>query len=121
VPAVVVEEFSAARAQEGKDVLEVGRGARCGAKCRWIERASPRDEEEDPGDTAADLEPTRVEVAVWKAIARDVENWPQEKCRKPRATGRAGGSASRDVEGNYHGCLTSRMLAAHFKTLRRRD
>jgi hypothetical protein len=44
---VVVEEFSSTRAQERKDVLEVGRGARRSAKCGGIERASPRGEEND--------------------------------------------------------------------------
>jgi hypothetical protein len=69
-----VEEFPTARAQERKDVLEVGRGARCSAECRGIERASSRGEEEDARDATADLEPTRVEISVRKPVARDVEN-----------------------------------------------
>jgi hypothetical protein len=46
VPAVVVEEFPSTRAQAREDVLEVGRGARCSAKCRRIERAASCGEEE---------------------------------------------------------------------------
>jgi hypothetical protein len=113
VPAVVVEEFPSARAQERKDVLEVRRGARRSAECRWIERASPRGEEEDARQAAADLEPTRVKVSVRNAVARDVENRPQKDCCEPRATGGAGRSACRHVEGNDHGCLTSKMPAAN--------
>jgi hypothetical protein len=110
---MVVEEFPSARAQERKDVLEIRRGARCGAKCRRIERASPRGEQEDAHETAADLEPTRVEVSVRNAVARDVEKRPEKECGDPRAAGGTCRSACRHVEGNDHGRLTSRMTAAH--------
>ncbi len=76
VPAVVVEEFPSARAEEGKDVLEVRRGARCSAECRRIEQATSYGEEEDAHETAGDLEPTRAEVSVRNAVARNVENRP---------------------------------------------
>jgi hypothetical protein len=102
VPAVVVEEFPSTRAQEREDVLEVGGGARYSAECRRIERASSRGEEEDACEAAADLEPTRVEVAVRNAVAGDVENRPQKECREPRAAGGSGRSARRNVEGNDH-------------------
>jgi hypothetical protein len=106
---MAVEEFPSARAQDWKDMLEVRHGARCGAKCRRIERASPRSEQEDAHETAADLEPTRVEVSVRNAVARDVEKRPEKKCGDPRAAGGARRSACRHMEGNYHGRLTSRM------------
>jgi len=86
-------------------MLEVGRGARCSAKRRRIERASPRSEEEDASETAPDLEPTRVEVSMGKAVARDVENRSQKQCREPRAARRAGRSACRNMQGNDHGCV----------------
>jgi hypothetical protein len=108
---VVVEEFPSARAQERKDVLEVRCGARRSAKCRRIERASPQGEEEDARQAAADLEPTRAEVSVRNAVARDVENRPQKECCEPRTADGAGRSACRHVEGNDHDCLTSRMPA----------
>ena len=76
MPAVVVEELPSARAKERKDVFEVRRGAGHSAECRRIERPSPRGEEEDARQGAADLEPTRAEVSVRNAIARDVENRP---------------------------------------------
>jgi hypothetical protein len=98
-----MEEFPSARAQDRKDVLEVGRGARRGAKCRRIEQASPRGKKEDARETAADLEPTRAEVLVREAVARDVERRPKKECREPRAAGGASSSTCRHVEGNYHG------------------
>ena len=103
VPAVVVEEFPSAGAQERKDVLEVRRGARCSTKCRRIERAPPHGEEDDARDTAADLEATRAEVSVRNAVARDMENRPQKECCQARTTRRARRSACRHVESNYHG------------------
>ena len=72
---MVVEEFPSTRAQEWEDVLEVGRGARCSAKCRRVERAASRSEEDAP-EPAADLEPTRMKVSVRNAVAGDVENRP---------------------------------------------
>ena len=107
VPALVVEEFPSTRAQDGEDVLEVGRGARRSAKCCRIERSSPCGEEKDARKTAANLEPTRVEVSVRNPVARNVDNRPQKQRREPRAAGGAGRSACRDVEGNYHSRLTS--------------
>ena len=113
MPALVVEEFPSVGAQERKDVLEVRRGTRRSAKCRRIERSSPHGEQEDASEAAADLEPTRAEVSVRNAIARNVENWPKEDCCEPRAAGSTRRSAGRHVEGNYHARLTSRMPAAH--------
>ena len=63
-------------------MLEVGGGARRGAKRRRIEWASPRGEEKDSCDAAGDLEVTRTEVLVREAVAREVENRPQEERRK---------------------------------------
>jgi hypothetical protein len=77
VPAkAIVKELASARTQEGKDVLEVGGGTRCGAKRHRIEWASPRGEEKETRKTAADLEATRAEVLVRQAITREVEDWP---------------------------------------------
>jgi hypothetical protein len=64
-------------------VLEVGRGARRSSECRRIERASSDGEEEDSRETAGDLEPTRAEVSVRYAVARNVENRPQNECCEP--------------------------------------
>ena len=94
-------------------MLEVGRGARCSAKCRRVEQASPRGEEEDARQAAADLEPTRVKVSVRNAVAGDVENRPQKECCEPRAASGADRSACRHMEGNDHGYLTLRIASAN--------
>ena len=104
VPAkAVVKELPSARTQKREDVFEVGRGARCSAKCRRVKRAASRGEEDDSAESAADLEPTRVKVLVRKAVAGDVENRPEKECCEPRAAGGAGRSACRNVEGDDHG------------------
>jgi hypothetical protein len=85
VPAeAVVKELPSARAQEGEHVLEVRGGTRYRAKRRRIEWASPRGEEEDARETAADLEATRADVLVRQAIAREMEDWPENERRESR-------------------------------------
>jgi hypothetical protein len=106
MPASVVEEFPSTRTQEREDVLEVGRGARHGAKCRRVERAASRGEETDTPEAAADLEPTRVKVLVRNTVAGEVQNRPQKDCCESRAANRAGSSAYRYVERNDHDALT---------------
>jgi hypothetical protein len=98
VPALVVEEFPSPRAEEKKNVLEVRRGARGSAKCRWIERSSPHGKEDGAREATANLELARVEISVRNAIARNVENRAEEECRESRATGGAGRGACRHVD-----------------------
>jgi hypothetical protein len=102
VPALVVEELPSARAQERKDVLEIGRRARCSAKGRRVEWAASRSEEENARKAASDLEAPRVEVPVRNAIPGEVEKRPQQDGRESRAAGGAGRSARRYVEGDDH-------------------
>jgi hypothetical protein len=85
-------------------VLEVGRGTRRGAKRRRIKRSSPRGEEKDACDAAADLEATRAEILVRQAVARKVEDRPQEERRKSRPRRRASGGARGHVKRDDHGC-----------------
>ena len=68
-------------------MLEVRRGARRSAKCRRIERSSPRGEEEDAREAAADLEPTRVEILVRNAVAATWRTGPRRSAasREPLA------------------------------------
>ena len=93
-------------------MLEVRRGARCGAERCRIEGASPGGKKKDAHKTAADLEPTRAEVLVRKAVASDVENRSKKECGAPRAAGGACRSACRHVEGNDHAPYLAEMLAA---------
>jgi len=104
----IVKELSSARTQEREDVLEVRGGTRHRAKRRRIERASPRGEEDDASDTAADLEATRGDVLVGQAIAREMEDWPQDKRCESRPARSAGGGARGHVERDDHGALPSR-------------
>ena len=110
VPAkAVVKELPSARTQEREDVLEVRGGARRSAKRRRIEWASPRGEEKDARETAAELEATRMEVPMWQPIAREVEDWSEEERRESRPARRAGGSARRNVESDDHSCRREQM------------
>jgi len=74
-----VEELPSARAQERENMLEVRGGARGCAERRRIEGASPRREEEDASDAAADLEASGADVLVRHAVAREVENRPEDE------------------------------------------
>ena len=85
-------------------MLEVGRRTRRGAKRRRIERPSPHGEEKDACDAAANLEATRAEILVRQAVAREVEDRPQEERRKSRPRRRAGGGARGHVKRDDHGC-----------------
>ncbi len=64
-------------------MLEVRGGARRGAERRWVERTSPRGEKQEACETAADLEATRADVLVWQAVAREMEDRPEEERREP--------------------------------------
>ncbi len=97
-----MKELPSARAQERKDVLEVRGGARGAAKRPRIEWASLRGKEKDARETAADLEATRAEVLVRQAIAREMEDWPQEERRDSRPAGGAGRGARGYVERDDH-------------------
>jgi hypothetical protein len=94
VPAeAVVKELPPPRTQEGEDVFEVGSGTRRGAKRRRIEWASPRGQENEARETAADLEATRAEVLVRQAITCEVEDWSCEERRESRPARGSGGRA----------------------------
>jgi hypothetical protein len=88
-------------------VLEVRGGARRGAKCRWIERASARGQEQEARETAADLELTRPEVLMRQSVTREVEDRPEQERREPRPAGGARRGARRHVQYDDHGCLLS--------------
>ena len=104
VPAkAIMKELSPAWTQEGEDVLEVRCGTCDGAKRRRIEWPSPRGEEKDASETAADLEATGAEVFMRQAIAREMDDWPQKERRESRPARSTDGSASRHVECDDHG------------------
>lgn len=79
VPAeAVVKELSSTWTEKRKNVLQV-RGRACRRTKRGgIERASPHGKEKDARETAAELEPRRVDVLMRQTIAREVEYGPDE-------------------------------------------
>ena len=97
-----MKELSPAWTQRGEDVLEVRYGTCDGAKRRRIEWPSPRGEEKDASETAADLEATGAEVFMRQAIARKMDDWPQKERRESRPARSTDGSASRHVECDDH-------------------
>ena len=91
----------------------VGRAPSRGGACRgaegcWIERAAPRGDQDKGCDTATDLKPARMDVLVWQAVAREVEDRFQEKRREPGPAGGAGRGARRHMECDDHGCGPTR-------------
>ena len=66
--------------------------------------ASPHGQEKDASDAAGDLEATRAEVLVRQAVAREVEDRPQEERRRSRPARRTGGGARCHVKRDDHGC-----------------
>ena len=63
-------------------MLEIRGGARSCAKRRWIEQAAPRGQENEARETAANLEAARADVLVRQAVARKVDDRPQEERTK---------------------------------------
>jgi hypothetical protein len=87
-------------------VLEVRGGTCRGAKCRRIEWASPRGEEKEAREAAADLEATRADVLVRQAIAREVKDRPKKERPESRPARGAGRGARGHVERDDHGCTS---------------
>ena len=104
-----VEELSAARAQERKDVLQIRRGACRGAERRRIQRAAADGEENEARETAADLEAPGADVLVRYAVARQMEHRPEHERGEPRPGCGTGRGARRHVECDDHGCRRSRL------------
>ena len=101
----VVKEPPSARAQEREHVLEVRAElatapsvAGSSGPRRAVRRRTP--------ETAADLEATRADVLVRQAIAREMEDWPQEERRESRPARHAGRGARGHVERDDHGCAS---------------
>jgi hypothetical protein len=74
----VVKELSSTWTEKRKNVLQVGGRACRRTKRGGIERAPPHGKEKEAHETAADLEPRRVDVLMRQAIAREVEDGPDE-------------------------------------------
>jgi hypothetical protein len=98
--AVAGEELAPARSREAKDVLEVRRGSGERAADGRIERSARCGEEQDSGDTRADLEAAVGDVLVWHPIACEVEQQPERQRAESRVDERAADRTGGNVEGN---------------------
>jgi hypothetical protein len=105
-PEAVVEELSSTGTQERNHVLEIRGGACRRTERGGIERASAHGKEQEASETAADLEPSRMNVLVRQAIAREVEDRPDEQRLEARPADGAQGSARCDVERDNHGLFS---------------
>ena len=73
-----MKELSSTRTQKRKYMFEI-RGRACRRTQRGgIEGTAPHGKESEPRETTADLEPRRVDVLVRQAIAREVEDRPDQ-------------------------------------------
>ncbi len=69
---------------------------------RGVCDATPKREEADQHESAADLETLVVEIAVWHSVGREMKRNPEQHRGAPRAEGSAKGSARGDVHDDDH-------------------
>lgn len=98
-----MEELSPAWTEKRKNVLEIGGRACRRTERRGIERASSHGKEQEASETAADLEPRRMDVLVRHAIAREVKERPDEQRLEARPAGGARRGARGDMKRDDHG------------------
>ena len=84
-------------------MFEVRSGSRRSAEHGRIEHAATRGEQRKRGETAADLEAQVVNVVVWNAVARDVDERSEQQSERAGAGERAGRGPGRDVKRDDHG------------------
>ncbi len=82
---VAGEELATAWPREAKDVFEVRKRGREGARDGGIERSARSAEEQDARDARTDLEGAVGDVLVRHAIAGEVKEQPERQRSEPRA------------------------------------
>jgi hypothetical protein len=100
--APAVKELAAVRAQPGKDVLEIGRGSRCGPNRGRIERPMTECEQRQTEEAAANLEATIGDVLMRHPITGQVQRRTEDKGGEPRACQRTQRSTRRDMKRDDH-------------------
>ncbi len=78
-----VEDLLPAGTKPRHDVLEVGHRGSHAAEHGRVERATPRGEQSERGQAAADLEAPVWNVLVRHAVPRDMERRPEQKRERP--------------------------------------
>jgi len=86
-------------------VFQVRRGRGRSAEHGRIERAATDGEQRELGETAPDLEAEVVDVVVWHAVSREVDERSKEQSERPRAREGAGRGTCRDVERDDHAVM----------------
>jgi hypothetical protein len=101
--AATVKQLASSWAQVRDDMLQIGSRARRCSERRRIQRPAPAGEERKAHHPTPDFEAAGADVSVRQAVAREVEEWPNQDCGEPGSTRGTGRGARRDVEGNNHG------------------
>ena len=89
----------------GTTMLEIRRGRCRAAENSRIERAASRCEQRERDETAADLEAEAADVVVRHAVAREVNDRPEQERERPRARECTGRRAGRDVKRDDHNVM----------------
>ena len=100
--APAVKELAAVRTQPRKDVLEIGRGSRCGPKRGRIEQSTAEREQRQTEKAAANLEATIGDVLVRHPITGQMQRRTQAESGEPRARQRTQRSTGRDMNRDDH-------------------
>jgi hypothetical protein len=100
--APAVKELAAVRTQPRKNVLEIGRGSRCGPKRGRIERPMAEREQRQTEEAAANLEATIGDVLVRHPITGQMQRRTEGEGGEPRACQRTQRSTRRDMERDDH-------------------
>lgn len=100
--ATPVEELLAAQPQPPDEMLEVGHRRRGASEHGWVEGATPRREQPEGDEAAADLEAPVGNVLVRHVVTGNVERRAEEERERTRADEGAGGTANRDMQRNDH-------------------
>jgi hypothetical protein len=79
-------------------VLEVGHRGRRPAEHGRVERATPRGEQREGDEPAADLEAAIRDVVMRYAVTRDMQRRAQEQGKRPRPDERTDGTAGGHVQ-----------------------
>lgn len=109
VAAVGGEELLPPEAEEGQEVLEVGRRRCEGPRDRGIARPAHGGDDGEAGEPASDLEAPRMEVVVRHPVAGVMEERPEGERRPVRAGERPRGRAGRHVERDDHGHILAQV------------
>jgi len=100
--AAAMKDLLPARTEPRKEVLEVGQRRRGAAEHCRIEGATPRREQPERDEAAADLEAPVGNILVRDAITCHVEGWAQEHREPTRADDGSHRRAGGDVQRNDH-------------------